>query len=124
MRGHCRCSLLGDPLVQFGGRDHALVVQKLLVGVEPFLVIARLKIELRWHVLDRRALLRRRVHTRYLASDGDAMHPAFPWGVEGWLVRLDGNGAEPVHAAHIMDSVHVLAPILSRRRSRDLVSRL
>ena len=101
------------PGVQFFPRDQALLNRMRLEGMEKPLVVARRKIAQGFHTLDDGSPWE--AHAGELLDQAPhPHHPALPRLVEHRLVPLDLHPPEPVHATHIMDTVHRPLPLLTR----------
>jgi hypothetical protein len=99
----------GEPLhhvLDLPGSDRPLAQQALLGAPQPALIVGGRQVVDRVHFLDGRAATRPRAQTlqvHQLEQGEDARLPAL---VIRRLVTRRDHGAEPVHAAQIVDAVH------------------
>src|SRR5215475_7566555 len=83
--------------------------------MQPLLVIARAEIRCRIHVLD---VVAGATRNRDWRGDLHGEDTPFPVVVKHRFVLLPHDGTEPVHPAHVVNTVHATSPSHSNRSPR------
>src|SRR5712691_7942925 len=97
-----------DPRFQLRFGQHPGINQAFNARMQPLLVIARGEICCRVHLLDTVAGA---AWNRHWGGDAQGEHTPFPVVVKHWFVLLPHDGTEPVHASHIVNTVHAASPV-------------
>src|SRR5262249_49087856 len=85
--------------------------------MQPLFVIARGEVRYRVHLLD---IVARTTGDRHSCDALHSVHAPFPLVVKYRFVLLTHDGTEPVHAAHIVNTVHACSPYAQSVTSCEL----